>query len=186
MDGPTNVMLAAIIIGLPVLLLMIIANRYFKLREKKLEIEARLAAEKAAQYASRSMELEQRVRVLEQIVTDAGAQTATQIEALRQPRVIENGDAKYMNPFEFVLALLVVLLVSRIVMQKMGIRPRSMREMKYGTQDDDETVRLRAQVKQLQDRINILERIVTDRGADTAAQIEALRERDRISEGDQG
>jgi len=44
---------------------------------------------------------------------------------------------------------------------------------------------LRAQVKQLQDRINILERIVTDRGADTAAQIEALRERDRIPEGDQ-
>ena len=94
MDGPTNVMLAAIIIGLPVILLMVIANRYFKLREKKLEIEARLAAEKAAQYASRSMELEQRVRVLEQIVTDAGAQTASQIEALRQPRVIENGEAK--------------------------------------------------------------------------------------------
>lgn len=91
MDGPTNVMLAAIIIGLPVLLLMIIANRYFKLREKKLEIEARLAAEKAAQYASRSMELEQRVRVLEQIVTDAGAQTANQIEALRERRAIENG-----------------------------------------------------------------------------------------------
>ena len=91
-----------------------------------------------------------------------------------------------MNPFEFVLALLVVLLLSRIVMHKMGIRPRSMREMKYGTEDDAETVRLRAQVKQLQDRINILERIVTDRGADTAAQIEALRERDRISEGDEG
>ena len=31
------------------------------------------------------MELEQRVRVLEQIVTDGGAQTAAQIEALRQP-----------------------------------------------------------------------------------------------------
>jgi hypothetical protein len=90
-----------------------------------------------------------------------------------------------MNPFEFVLALLVVLLLSRIVMHKMGIRPRSMREMKYGPDDDAETVRLRAQVKQLQDRINILERIVTDRGADTAAQIEALRERDRIAEGDQ-
>jgi hypothetical protein len=40
-------------------------------------------------------------------------------------------------------------------------------------------------VKQLQDRINVLERIVTDRGADTAAQIEALRERDRIAEGDE-
>ena len=41
------------------------------------------AAEKAAQYASRSHELEERVRVLEQIVTDSGAQTAAQIEALR-------------------------------------------------------------------------------------------------------
>jgi cob(I)alamin adenosyltransferase len=41
------------------------------------------AAEKAAQYASRSHELEERVRVLEQIVTDGGAQTAAQIEALR-------------------------------------------------------------------------------------------------------
>jgi hypothetical protein len=94
MDGPTNVMLAAIIIGLPVLLLMVIANRYFKLREKKLEVEARLAAEKAAQYASGTRELEQRVRVLEQIVTDAGAQTAGQIEALRGRRAIESGEAK--------------------------------------------------------------------------------------------
>ena len=94
MDGPTNVMLAAIIIGLPVVMLMVIFSRWLKFREKKLEVEAKLAAEKAAQYASRSTELEQRVRVLEQIVTDAGAQTATQIEALRERRVIENGDAK--------------------------------------------------------------------------------------------
>jgi uncharacterized protein YpmS len=86
MEGPTNVFLALIIIGLPVMLLMIIANRYFKLREKKLEVEAAMAAEKAAQYASRSSELEARVRVLEQIVTDGGMQTAAQIEALREPK----------------------------------------------------------------------------------------------------
>src|SRR6476661_8936271 len=85
--GPGEVFVALIVIGLPVMLLMIIANRYFRLREKKLEVEAGLAAEKAAQYASRSQELEQRVRVLEQIVTDGGAQTAAQIEALRQPRI---------------------------------------------------------------------------------------------------
>ena len=84
MDGPTNVFLALIVVGLPVILMMIIANRWFKLREKKLEVEASMAAEKAAQYASRSHELEDRVRVLEQIVTDNGAQTAAQIEALRQ------------------------------------------------------------------------------------------------------
>jgi ABC-type phosphate transport system auxiliary subunit len=94
MDGPTNVMLAAIIIGLPVVMLMVIFSRWLKFREKKLEVEAKLAAEKAAQYASRSTELEQRVRVLEQIVTDAGAQTATQIEALRGRHAIENGEVR--------------------------------------------------------------------------------------------
>ena len=86
MNGVTAIFLAAIVIGLPTIFLMTTFNRFFKLREKKLEVEALNAAEKAAQYASRSMELEQRVRVLEQIVTDAGAQTAAQIEALREPR----------------------------------------------------------------------------------------------------
>jgi hypothetical protein len=85
MMGPSEVMIALIVIGLPIILLMVIANRFFRLREKKLEVEASLAAEKAAQYASRSHELEERVRVLEQIVTDRGAETAAQIEALRAP-----------------------------------------------------------------------------------------------------
>jgi hypothetical protein len=77
-------MIALIVIGLPVLTLMLIANRFFRLRERKLEIEAGMAAEKAAQYASRTHELEQRVQVLEQIVTDRGVETAAQIEALRK------------------------------------------------------------------------------------------------------
>ena len=83
MNGFTAFMLAVVIIGLPTVMIMLIANRYFRYREKKLEVEALNAAEKAAQYASRSHELEDRVRVLEQIVTDGGAQTAAQIEALR-------------------------------------------------------------------------------------------------------
>jgi hypothetical protein len=90
--GPGEVFIALIVIGLPVMLLMIIANRFFRLREKKLEVEASMAAEKAAQYASRSMELEQRVRVLEQIVTDTGAQTAGQIEALRDFQRLPDGE----------------------------------------------------------------------------------------------
>jgi cob(I)alamin adenosyltransferase len=94
MQGVTAIFLAAIIVGLPTVLLMLMANRFFKFREKKLEVEAGMAAEKAAQYASRSNELEQRVRVLEQIVTDGGAQTAAQIEALRTPkrRVARQGE----------------------------------------------------------------------------------------------
>ena len=87
MEGPTAVFIAAIVIGLPTIMLMLAFNRFFKFREKKLEIDAGLAAEKAAQYASRTVELEQRVRVLEQIVTDGGAQTASQIEALRPKRL---------------------------------------------------------------------------------------------------
>jgi len=99
MDGPTNVFLALIVVGLPVILLMIIANRWFKLREKKLEVEAGMAAEKAAQYASRSHELEDRVRVLEQIVTDNGAQTAAQIEALRSaPRRFARQKSTAVDP----------------------------------------------------------------------------------------
>jgi uncharacterized protein YpmS len=78
-------MLALIIIGLPTIMLMLAFNRFFKFREKKLEVEAMNAAEKAAQYASRTHELEERVRVLEQIVTDRGVETAAQIEALRKP-----------------------------------------------------------------------------------------------------
>ncbi len=83
--GITEVMLAAIVIGLPMIVLIVFANTHYKYREKKLDVEATLAAEKAAQYASRTHELEERVRVLEQIITDGGAQTAAQIEALREP-----------------------------------------------------------------------------------------------------
>jgi hypothetical protein len=91
-NGPTAVMLAFVVVGLPTIMLMMAFNRFFKFREKKLEVEAMHAAEKAAQYASRSMELEQRVRVLEQIVTDSGAQTAAQIEALRDDRRLKDKD----------------------------------------------------------------------------------------------
>jgi hypothetical protein len=87
MNPVAMVFIAAIVVGLPTIMIFVIANRFFKFREKKLEVEAMAAAEKAAQYASRSSELEQRVRVLEQIVTDRGAETAAQIEALRKPRI---------------------------------------------------------------------------------------------------
>jgi len=95
MIGPGEVMVALTVVGLPVTFLMVVTHRLFKYREKRLDVEAGLAAEKAAQYASRTMELEQRVRVLEQIVTDGGAQTASQIEALRkQPRIAARNETE--------------------------------------------------------------------------------------------
>jgi hypothetical protein len=55
--------------------------------ERKLEITAGATAEKAARYATDNSELENRVRVLERIITDAGTgrDIAFQIEALREP-----------------------------------------------------------------------------------------------------
>ena len=92
MIGPGEVMIALIIIGLPTVMLMLAFNRFFRLREKKLDIEAGMAAEKAAQYVARTHELEQRLRVIEQIVTDRGIETASQIEALRTNKRIDKDE----------------------------------------------------------------------------------------------
>jgi hypothetical protein len=90
-----------------------------------------------------------------------------------------------MNPFEFVLAVLILVFAFTIIRHKLGIPVRSMREMRGDAPvDNAENERLRHQVQQLQDRIRVLERIVTDRGVETAAQIEALRDRDALENGD--
>ena len=90
-----------------------------------------------------------------------------------------------MNPFEFVLGVLILVFAFTIIRHKMGIPVRSMREMRGDPVDNQENDRLRQQVTQRQQRINVLERIVTDRGVETAAQIEALRDRDAIQDEDQ-
>ena len=45
-----------------------------------------MSAEKAAQYAAHTERLEQRMRVLERIVTDKGIDVADEIERLRDDR----------------------------------------------------------------------------------------------------
>lgn len=55
-------------------------------REKRMELEARMVAEKAAQYAAQTGRLEERVRVLERIITDRGIELADEIETLRDAR----------------------------------------------------------------------------------------------------
>ena len=92
MMGPGEVFSLLIVVGLPMITFGLIFSRWFKLKEKKLEVEASLAVEKAAQYAASNAQLEARLRVLEQIVTDGGAQTANQIEALRDAPRVPSGD----------------------------------------------------------------------------------------------
>ena len=56
---------------------------WMRVKERQITAQTSLAAEKSAQYAQHMERFEARLRVLEQIVTDSGAQTAAQIEALR-------------------------------------------------------------------------------------------------------
>jgi hypothetical protein len=62
---------------------------WIKHQGKVAQLQVTATAEKAAQYASHSRELEERVRVLERIITDGGYDTALQIEALRDQRQVE-------------------------------------------------------------------------------------------------
>ena len=71
------------VFGIP---MMLIWTRHQK-NMAQLSIQA--TAEKAAQYATDNKALEDRVRVLERIVTDRGYDVATQIEALRDQRRVE-------------------------------------------------------------------------------------------------
>jgi hypothetical protein len=65
---------------------------WIRVKERQLIAQTELTAEKSAQYASHVERLEQRVRVLEKIATDGGADTATKIEALRDRAKIETGE----------------------------------------------------------------------------------------------
>lgn len=84
-DAIPLIILTFLIIGLPVTLG--IGSSMFKAWIRHREAMAGAlnaqAAEKAAQYAAHSEQLEQRVRVLERIVTDRGLALADEIETLR-------------------------------------------------------------------------------------------------------
>jgi cell division protein FtsX len=85
MDNLDKIFVVMIVVGLPVLLIFgrPLLKSILEHRERRLEIEARLTAEKAAQYAAQTERLEQRVRVLERIVTDKGIDVSDEIERLR-------------------------------------------------------------------------------------------------------
>ena len=92
-----------------------------------------------------------------------------------------------MNPFEFVLAVIVILSLVRVIRYRMGDRDAfdkpwfSRRDgARQGLADDGEsdgdTRRLRDEVRQLKDRIHVLERIAVDKENSLARQIDDLRD----------
>ncbi|HEX8644186.1 MAG TPA: hypothetical protein VF702_09765 [Allosphingosinicella sp.] len=85
MPDITKVLVVFIVVGLPVILIFgqPLIRRMLEHRERRMEMDARMAAEKAAQYAAQNERLEQRVRVLERIVTDKGLELSDEIDRLR-------------------------------------------------------------------------------------------------------
>lgn len=84
--GPYVVLLIPIF-AISIGMVAVIGNQFVRpwiaLKERQMELEASMVAEKAAQYAAQTERLEQRVRVLERIITDRGVDLAHEIESLR-------------------------------------------------------------------------------------------------------
>lgn len=80
-----------IVVGLPVIFGVggDMLKRWLKHKEKMAEALTAQTAEKAAQYAAHTERLEQRVRVIERIVTDKGIDLSDEIEKLRDMPAID-------------------------------------------------------------------------------------------------
>jgi uncharacterized protein YlxW (UPF0749 family) len=78
-----------------------------------------------------------------------------------------------MNPFEMVAIIVVAVMIASVLRAKYGGR---------GARDVDprehaENLRLREEVKELKERIHVLERLATDRENSLSREIEELRDR---------
>ena len=81
------------IIGVMIPIVAIWAKHQQKMAEIGRDATADATAEKAAQYVSQIQQLEDRVQVLERIVTDSGYNVSALIEAFRDVRDVEQADS---------------------------------------------------------------------------------------------
>ena len=81
--SPLLIPILAISCGLLAIFAGTIVKPWIAMKSRQMELEAQNVAEKAAQYAANSAHLEERVAVLERIITDQGYSLAQEIEQLR-------------------------------------------------------------------------------------------------------
>jgi hypothetical protein len=81
-----------------------------------------------------------------------------------------------VNPPEFVITLLLIVFAFSLLKRRMDLRQRWERPG-LADQESAETLRLREEVKQLKERLQVLERITVDKENSLAKQIEELRDR---------
>ena len=79
-----------------------------------------------------------------------------------------------MNPFEMVAIIVVTVMIASVLRAKYSHRRR---DVESDPVEKVETLRLKDEVKQLKERIHVLERIATDKESTLSRQIEELRDR---------
>ncbi|HEX7710823.1 MAG TPA: hypothetical protein VF418_07770 [Sphingomonadaceae bacterium] len=80
------------------------------------------------------------------------------------------------------IGLAAVVMIFGIPLLAIWTRHQAQMADRKSGMDDAQVRQLVGQVEMLQDRVQVLERIITDRGYDVATQIEALRDTRRIEE----
>jgi phage shock protein B len=74
----------AMVFAIPITAILAnVACKWMKLKEKQIDALSNDSAERAAQYAAKTERLEQRVAVLERILTDRSTTLADEIDRLR-------------------------------------------------------------------------------------------------------
>ena len=81
--SPFIIPILGISCGLVAIIGGVFVRPWLALKQRKMELEAQMVAEKAAQYAAHTDRLEQRVAVLERILTDRSTHLGEEIERLR-------------------------------------------------------------------------------------------------------
>jgi hypothetical protein len=79
-----------------------------------------------------------------------------------------------MNPFEFVLGIVLIVMIAGVIMSR--------HKHKYGAggqnpEGDGESARMKEEIRALRERIHVLERIATDKESGLEREIERLRDR---------
>ena len=80
------------------------------------------------------------------------------------------------DPFTMVVAIVLIVSIAGVLRARYGVR-RDKHGNEYAVRDDAETKRLREEVAQLRERLQVLERITVEKENSLAREIEQLRDR---------
>jgi hypothetical protein len=80
-----------------------------------------------------------------------------------------------MGRYEFIIAIVAIVMIATVLKARYSAQRHSRREA--GPRDEAETLRLREEVKQLKERLHVLERITTEKENSLSREIEELRDR---------